>query len=109
MIDKNKVIEYFDTIEESKEFIEILKEKVSIFLDKSEVDYLCGKRKSILFTDIELTDIFKEADEELTKISIQGLIDKGLLNFAPTKDGDVGFILSEKGYEVGKLIFENNE
>jgi hypothetical protein len=86
MIDKNKVIEYFDTIEESKEFIEILKEKVSIFLDKSEVDYLCGKRKSILFTNDELESIFKESDEELTNISIQGLIEKGLLNFTQTKN-----------------------
>ncbi len=109
MIDKNKVIEYFDTIEESKEFIEILKEKVSIFLDKSEVDYLCGKRKSILFTNDELESIFKESDEELTNISIQGLIEKGLLNFTQTKDGDVVLALSAKGYEVGKLIFENNE
>ena len=109
MIDKNKVIEYFDTIEESKEFIKILKEKVSIFLDKSEVDYLCGKRKSILFTNDELESIFKESDEELTNISIQGLIEKGLLNFTQTETGDVGFFLSEKGYEVGKLISKNNE
>lgn len=109
MIDKNKVIEYFDTIEEPEEFKEILKKKISNFLDSCQTDYLTGKRDTEIFTDIELTDIFKEADEELTKISIQGLIDKGLLNFAPTKDGDVGLVLSEKGYEVGKLIFENNE
>jgi hypothetical protein len=108
MEDKNKILEYFDTIDEPEDFKIILKKNLKIFLDKSETDYICGKRKEILFTDEELQDIFIETDKELTENAFDSLIKKDLLSMYVNEEGELAYTLSNLGFLIGEKIYKES-
>jgi hypothetical protein len=67
-------------------------------------DYIIGKNDSYLFSDIEFTETFQKASQELVSDTLAGLFDKEMVKMSVGDDGEILYSLTEHGLEEAKKI-----
>ena len=72
-------------------------------------DYIIGKNDSYLFSDIEFTETFQKASQELVSDTLAGLFDKEMVKMSVGDDGEILYSLTEEGKKQAEIISKNQK
>jgi hypothetical protein len=72
-------------------------------------DYIIGKNDSYLFSDIEFTETFQKAAQELVSNTLSGLFDKEMVKMSVGDDGEILYSLTEEGKKQAEIISKNQK
>jgi hypothetical protein len=64
---------------------------------KSYKDYLAGKKDHYYLTDEEVAESYKRATVQVTQNTLNGLLDKQMIELQVAKSGDIVYNLTEDG------------
>jgi hypothetical protein len=82
---------------------------IEIKSDKYYLEYIIGKRKTFIFENNELIDIFNKAGELYASDIIDGLVDKGMLEASIDEKGEILYGTTKKGNKAIKQYkLDNN-
>lgn len=90
------------------DFTEVWSKIVRKEANRKWSEYIVGKSESYVFDDVEFTETFKKATEEIVSETLSGLVEKNLVQLNVGDDGDILYSLTEEGKKEAES-FKNSK
>lgn len=70
-------------------------------------EYIIGKSESYVFDEVEFSETFQKATEELVSETLSGLVDKNMVQLGVGEDGNILYSLTDEGKMEAQKLKDN--